>query len=450
MTTDTSHTAPDNARHSNLILMVCLSILICINGYCGYKLDILSNQQEQLKQDYSTINNITFGIFSIDQWRDKILGVVNKQVHDFKMTRQQKKAMQAQIEKQLHGLIGKTAAEINRPQKSLGGKLKKLAFNAIVDVDDIQAQVPAFAKTIITKVNSPSSTKRLKGIATSKLQQLERQTYDSTAEAQTSVAEQLYRKYNVKSTTDLNKKLTLKLTAIRAVTYNYAYVMFGCVIIAAAMWLFLRKKIHLQRTLFILSLLLAFILLAVGVTASIIEVDARIGTLSFQLMGEKLGFENQVLFFQSKSILQIIQVLVYQPKPDSVLIGVLLFIFVIVLPVLILIATGLHVIGGKRIEENKVIRYLTFESGKWNMADVMVVGVLMTYIGLNGILKSQLSSLNIHNDFLTTVTTNDSSLQPGFLIFVSYVIYEIVLSKMLKEITAKQAESPVEPQTQVK
>ncbi|WP_342644952.1 paraquat-inducible protein A [Mucilaginibacter sp. CSA2-8R] len=436
MTDHTSYNTPSAAGKGNIILMIVLSALLCIEGYCGYHLSELSLQQERLKEDYSTINNITFGIFSIDQWREKIMNVVNGRVEDFKLTRQQRKSMQTQVENQLHALVAKTAATMNKPQKSLMGKLKKLAFNAVVDVDDIQAQVPTFARTIITKVNSPASTRRLKNIATSKLDQLERQTYDSTGEVHAVLVTKIYRKYQVKSTTELNQKLTRQLEDIRTVTYNYAYIMFGCVVVAILLWWFLRSQVHLQTVLFILSLLIAFVLLAVGVTASLIEVDARIGSMSFALLGEKLGFENQVLFYQNKSLLEVIQVLVAQPKPDAVLVGVLLFVFVIVLPILILVATGIHVLAGDRLAENKVLKYLAFESGKWNMADVMVVGIGMTYIGLNGILKSQLSNLNIHNEVLTTVTTNDSSLQPGFLIFVAYVVYEIVLIRMFKHITS--------------
>lgn len=436
MTNHTSYYTPSGARKTNIILMIVLSVLLCVEAYCGYHVSVLSMQQERLKQDYSTINNITFGIFSIDQWREKIMDVVNGRVENFKLGRKQRKTMQIQIEKQLHGLVAKTAAQMNKPQKGLISKLKKLAFNTLVDVDDIQAQVPSFARTIVLKVNSPASTRRLKNIATNKLDQLERQTYDSTGEAQATLATKMYQKYQVKSTTELNQKLTRQLEDIRAVTYNYAYIMFGCVVVAILLWWFLRRLVHVQTVLFILSLLIAFVLLAVGVTASLIEVDARIGSMSFMLLGEKLGFENQVLFYQNKSLLEIIKVLVAQPKPDAVLVGVLLFVFVIVLPILILIATGLHVLAGERLAENKVIKYLAFESGKWNMADVMVVGIAMTYIGLNGILQSQLSNLNIHNDTLTTVTTNNSSLQPGFLIFVAYVIYEIVIIRMFKHITS--------------
>ena len=72
------------------------------------------------------------------------------------------------------------------------------------------------------------------------------------------------------------------------------------------------------------------------------------------------------------------------------------------------------------------------------MADVMVVGILMTYIGLNGILQSQLTDLNIKNEFLSTTTVNYTSLQPGYIVFVGYVAFAFTLSYMLKRITTPQ------------
>jgi hypothetical protein len=423
----------------NIILIIGLGILLCGEAYFGYRLHLLSSEQEQIKEDYSMSNNITFGLFSVDQWRDKITAVVNGQVHDFSMTRAQKKALQAQIEQQLRGLINKTVTEINKPQKSLGGKLKKLAFNTMVNTDDIQAQVPSFAKTIIDKVNSPASTKRLKDIATTKIDQLGKQIYDSTSVANFEVTKYEYRKYRVADPIAFNNKIKAQLVAIRTVTYNYAFAMLGCVVFALGLWWLMRKQVHLQTTLFVMSLLFAFIMLAVGVTASIIEVDARIQSLNFMLLGQKVVFENQVLFFQSKSILSIVEVLIKQPKPDAVLVGILILIFVIILPLLRLIAKGIHILSPKKIAENNVVRYLTFESNKWDMADVMVVGILMTYIGLNGILKSQLSNLNIHNSVLTTTTVNNTSLQPGYIIFVGYVVFALLLSYILKRITPYNA-----------
>lgn len=428
-----------------MILILGLSVLLCSEAYFGYRLHKLSGEQEQIKEDYSMSNNITFGLFSVDQWRDKIAEVVNHQVRDFSMTPAQQKALQKEVEQQLHGLIRKAVAEINKPQKTIGGKLKKFAFNHMVDAGEIQAQVPSFARTIITKVNSPASNKRLKSIATSKIDQLEKETYDSTGVASARVTKYVYAKYHVANPVDFNKQITNRLASIRTVTYNYAYAMLACVLLALAVCWLMRKYRHLHTTLFIMSLLFAFVLLTVGITTSIIEVDARIQTLNFMLLGEKVAFENQVLFFQSKSISAIVEVLMRQQKPDAVAVGILIFVFVVVLPVLRMVAKGIHVLSGKKLADNKVVNYLTFESAKWDMADVMVVGILMTYIGLNGILKSQLSNLNIQNSFLTTTTVNYTSLQPGYFIFAGYVLFEVTLSYLLKRVISDHRPEPPGP-----
>jgi hypothetical protein len=359
--------------------------------------------------------------------------VVNNQVQDYQMTPEQKKALQAEVEQQLHTLVSKEVAEINRPQKSLGGKLKKAAFNSLVNVDDIQKQVPAFAATIIHKVNSPASTDRLKDIATTKINQLKKQTFDSTAVAATAVDSIIFHKYKVTNLNDLDKSLSHKLDTIRQHTFNDAYAMLGCVLAALGLWWLMRKEAHLQSTLFFMSLLFALVLLIVGVTASIIEVDAQVKTFSFFLMGEKVGFSNQVLFFQSKSIIGIVVSLLNQPKPDAIVVGALILLFVIVLPIIRMLARGIHIFRPK----NKVIKYLALQSSKWDMADVMVVGVLMTYIGLNGIIKSQLSNLNVHNSLLTATTANNTSLQPGYFIFAGYALFTILLSSLLKKISPR-------------
>jgi len=93
----------------------------------------------------------------------------------------------------------------------------------------------------------------------------------------------------------------------------------------------------------------------------------------------------------------------------------------------------------RKIAENKIIKYFAFQSGKWSMADVIVIAVLMTYIGLNGLLESQLAFLNIKSQDLTIITTNNTALQPGYIIFISFVLYGLILSTILKYITPNDA-----------
>lgn len=424
-------------RLANIILVLGLGVLLAGEAFFGYRVHALSADQEQIKEDFAMSNSVTFGLFSVDQWRDRIAAVINQQIRDFKLTREQQKDMQVAVEKQLHSLVDKTVAEINKPQKSLGGKLKKLAFNAMVDSGELQAQVRPFAKTIIEKISSPGSQKRLKNVASSKIGQLEKQTYDSTSVANYQVTKYLYKKYKVSNPVQFNQQLRADLASVWVLTIRNALFMLGCVVIALALWFIMRKQVHLQTTLFVMSLLFAGVLLAVGLTSSVIEVDARIQSLDLLMMGEKVTFQNQVLFFQSKSIWQIVTTLIGQQKPDAIVVGVLILLFIIILPVIRLLAKGIHLLSPEGLGKNSFIHYLAFESAKWDMADVMIVGMLMTYIGLNGILKSQLSNLNIHNEFLRTVTVNDTSLQPGYFIFAGYVLFATLLSYILKKQNAK-------------
>lgn len=418
----------------NILLLVGLSLLLCGEAWFGFRISTLSSQQEEIKADYSVANSITFGILSVDQWREKMAAVVDDKVNEFNMTAVQKKALQKKVEKQLNSLVDKAVAEVNKPQKSIGGKLKKLAFNALVDPEEIQAEVPAFAATIVARINKPTSKKRLKNIVTSKVDQLEKQTFDNTEPASVTVTRHIYKKYQVSNTEDFEKTVNSQLIRIQRLSYNYTYAMIGCVLLALFLWFFLRKHVRLHTTLYILSLMFAFVLLSVGITATIIEVDARIQSLNFTLLSEKLAFTNQVLFFQSKSITGIVESLIGQPKPDAILVGILILLFVIILPVLRMIGKGILIWGRDKYAENKLIRFLALDLGKWDMADVMVVGIAMTYIGLNGILQSQLSDLNIQEELLSTVTQNNTSLQPGYYIFVAYVIYASLLSLILKRI----------------
>ncbi|GAB3933890.1 hypothetical protein GCM10028827_33670 [Mucilaginibacter myungsuensis] len=419
----------------NILLILGLSVLLFGECWYGYKLHKLSAEQTQIKEDYNLSNNITFGIFSVDEWRERIAALVNKQVSGFSFTKAQKKAMQKQVETQLYTMVHKTVRDITKPQKTFMGKLTKIGFKAMVKPEEIDAQVPSFARTIVNKVTSPASERRLKRIAGSKINELVDQTYDSTNVASYEVTKYLYKKYKVSDPLAYNKAINNRLNVIKTETMNAMYAMLGCVAAALVFWLLMRKQVHLQATLFVMSILFAVVMLVVGTTASIIDLDARIKTLEFSLMGEKVGFINQVLFFQSKSLWGVITTLISQAKPDAIVVGALLLLFVVILPLLRMIARSIYLTCSAKIADSKVIQYLAFHSGKWDMADVMVVGIAMTYIGLNGILKSQLSNLNINAGGFVTTTVNNTSLQPGYYVFVAYVVFAFILSYILKGVT---------------
>jgi hypothetical protein len=51
------------------------------------------------------------------------------------------------------------------------------------------------------------------------------------------------------------------------------------------------------------------ILLIVGLTTTMIEIDARIPKMDLHFLGKEISFKDQGLFFQSKSIIDVVMLL---------------------------------------------------------------------------------------------------------------------------------------------
>lgn len=432
---------------SNLFRAILIFGVTCILiaiGYCGLQVHTLSNRQEKIKKDYMVINSVSFGLLSVDEWRDNIISAVNVQIQQFKLTPQQLQDLRKEVEQILHGLVDTAVASIEKPQKTIGGKIEKLAFHVFVNKKKLQEKVPGFADKIIQEINKPSSYRRLKDIAQTEVNDLGKQTYDSSKAAEKLLTDSIFKKYNTTDKAGFEKRTESDLVVIRKQTYSWAFGMLGGILAILILWWLIRKRKELYTPLFILSILSALILLVVGLTTTMIQIDARIQEMDFHLLGQAVTFKNQVLFFQSKSIVDVVEILIKTGKLDSAIVGVLILIFSILFPVMKLLSTGIYMLDQKKWAKNKFIYYFAFKSGKWSMADVMVVAILMTFIGFNGIVNSTLSDLNMDNGTISSITTNNTSIQPGYIIFIGFVLYGFTLSAILKRIT-KEKESFLEP-----
>lgn len=426
----------------HLLLILAMALLLSAAGFSGYRLHHFSAEQKQLKEDHAAANDITLGLFSIAQWQTKVAAIVKRQVKGFALTKSENRQLQEQVEDLLLALINKAQALLEKPATTFSGKIKKFAVRKFVDVDKIKAQVPSYAKAIMAKVNDPANKKQLTAMAMSKIAAIKNDPYvDSAFHTYDSVTSAIYHKYNIESVEQLNAKINNRLEEIKTEMYNYSSAMLACIVTVLVLWWVFRKRLELHATLFVMSLLFAFILLAVGISASMIEVDARIPAVDFTLLGEHIVFKDQVLFFQTKSILDVVHVLMTQPDAQSKAVGILILVFSILFPVTKLMSTGIHLLANRRWAESRFVRYFAFESGKWSMADVIVIAILMAYIGLNGLLQQQLARMHVPSDSLTIIATNNTALQPGYIIFISYVLYGLVLSTILKFITPHNAAS---------
>lgn len=425
-------------------IVLITALLLALAAFSSYRVYDLSNQRAEIKRDYSLINNISYGLLSVNAWRDHMVRVVTHRIDDFEFTPEQEVALKEEISEVLHAVINKADSMVNAKQKTFKGKIRKVAVKALYNEDKLHGKVPEFAETILKEVTNKKNKERLKFLIQSKLEQFGSVTYDSVNDVNR--VQSILTKYNASSLEEFNQRSESFLAGLQDSAYFFMFVILGVMILFLILWWILKDSKVYHTPLFTMSVILALIVLFAGVTSPMIEIDARIKELTFYLIGEPIEFKDQVIFFQSKSIVDVVTILLETGKFDSIIVGSLILVFSILFPMAKVLSTKLYLLGKAKWRNNKVIRYFAFKSGKWSMADVYVIAIFMAYIGFKGILDNQIKGLTMQTDSLVSLSTSETSLQPGFVLFVGFVLFSLVLSEVLSRITtaheAKQKSKP--------
>lgn len=426
-----------------VLLILFTGFLLGVAAWSSYLVYKYSSEAAEIKKDYSELNSITHGLLSVNIWRDHLTNMVLNRIDDFEFTPDQEDTLVLQVENILTAGIDKGDSLMNLKQRTLKGKLRKFAVRTLVPEEKIRALVPMFAQTIVDEIQKPENKEALKFVIKSKLKE-----YSDLTHANSEVAvlrlNELFDLYGVTDLQGFNRKTSEDLRELEAQTYFYTYILLAIIVIFLVLWWLLRNQQALLTPLFIISVLLSLVVLFAGLTAPMIEIDARFQQVNFMLIGEQISFNDQVIFFQSKSILQVIEILFDTGKVDSILVGALILVFSIIFPVAKLLSTQIYLAGGEKLRKNKLLKFFAFKSGKWSMADVYVIAVFMAYIGFQGILDNQLSNVNMETESLVSISTNRTSLQPGFIIFIGFVLFSLILSTILKKITSRKNEKKLQ------
>ncbi|NOT74116.1 MAG: paraquat-inducible protein A [Cyclobacteriaceae bacterium] len=418
------------------VLILLTGALLALATWSGLQVALISNDRADIKRDYGTLNNISYGLLSVNAWRDHLVRVVTHRIDDFEFTPEQEKAMRDEVSAVLHAVLYKADSMVQKKQKTVGGKLKKFAVNTFVNQEKLHDQVPQFSRTIVNELKKPANKEKLKFLVKSKLEEFGSITYDSANDVMRS--RNILDKYQMSDVPTFNVYTKIVLDELQRKTYFFTFIILGVMVVFLFLWWALRSQKEIQTPLFVVSILLALVVLFVGLTSPMIEIDARIQEMSFLLIGERIVFNDQVIFFQSKSIVDVVTILMETGKWDSAFVGILILAFSILFPIAKLLSTKLYLLGNEKLRSNKIINFFAFKSGKWSMADVNVVAIFMAYIGFKGILDSQMESLNMKGDSLASISTNQTTLQPGFILFVAFVLFGLILSTILQKITERE------------
>jgi len=407
-----------------------LAIFLAI-AFCSFKVYTMEQEKRELKADQIELSHIKYGLFNVDKWKLIVADIIDKKIESFEVTKKNEAEIQKKVEDLLHTLIDEVEKLIrDKNAKSLGGMFKQLFTDILFDFDDVRDGIPQYAKTIVKRLNDPATKAELKNFITKKIDEYADET---VGKMDYSVHDGILLKYNLEDRDACIEYLIANRLDLKA-SQKFFIICLIVLTAIAMISLFLPKLGRLELA---ISVLASLTLLLAGVLLPMIDIEASISSFSFELMGEPVQFVDQVLFFQSKSILEVVAVLIQNGKPELILVSLLVFSFSVLFPLTKLLMTLVLLLQGKQPKKG-FTRFMVFKSAKWSMADVLVVALFMAYIGFSGIINSQLTQIERSSGNLEIFTTDNSTLQLGFYVFTAFVLFSLLISTRLEIFMQKE------------
>ena len=408
------------------LILAFLVGLLAIDIVCAIQVYRHSQARAVVKAQYGEVNSIEYGLLSVDIWTEHLRKILAHKIERFSLTHKQEQLLHAALEKEVAALL--TQVEQMQPP-TVKGKLGKAAIGVLIPRD----KIPRLVDAALQEANKPETRRELKAVALGKMNEYAAETRDTTIDLNNQ--QRYFVKFGVKNLVDFNQRAAEMADRLQRIVYWYSFALVVSLLATIALWILVHYRRDLdwvEKPFFVLSVLLALVTLLAGLASPMMEIDARIQRVDFILLGEHLRFDDQVLFYQSKSIMQVVHTLFANHAPDSLFVGALILLFSIVLPISKLICTQLVLLGNARNQPRKVLEFIAFKTSKWSMADVLVVAIFMAYVGFKSILDSQLKDLNMTTPSMSVITTNRTSLQPAFMLFTTFVLFGLVLAEIIK------------------
>jgi hypothetical protein len=385
-----------------------------------------ARQLQVLKTDLAEINHIRYGLLNTDEWAYQVATILSIKIVEFKLTPESREKVLQNLESILNMMIDEVEVMmLERTSGQLSG-MKRWFAGFTINLDMLRDSVPSYANTLLLELNKPDNKEFLQQFLLDKLGVITASTYNLD---QMDPLHAVMEKHNCREK-EACKELVQEEIEMKKEVINFRVVLILFLVSAVFLInLLTRHKINMAQS--SLLILASFCLLLGGITTPMIDLEAKIDLLMLRLMGEDVIFQNNIIFFQSKSITDVVRILMEDGSLPMIFVGILVFTFSIIFPAAKLISSLLYSYHVGNLRENWLIRFFVIKSGKWSMADVLVVAIFMAYIGFNGIIGSQLDQLTQAAKPVEIFTTNGTQLLGGFYLFLLFCISSLLLSEMI-------------------
>ena len=362
----------------------------------------------------------------MDEWKEILARIITKKIQELNLQgsnrEQMRKTISAFLLEQISEFEKRYYEEMSQ---DFFGFVKVGLTRFAGGFAKMKKDVPHFTEAILDFIDDPKNRKAVRAYIIHKLNEYADKTF---AKIDYTAHNQIIANHQAKNR---NEAVDILATKIDSLDKQIQSSKIGLLAVALLCALHLMFSKQFSKFEYLVLTLICSLLLLTGLLLPMIEIDARISTMSFTLLGEPVKFEDQVLYFKSKSVLEVVQLMMTQSRVDVLFVGLLVLAFSVLFPLSKLLASVLYIYSA-RSKSNKFVRFMIFKTGKWSMADVMVIAIFMAYIGFSGIITEQLNQIETITQDLDILTTNKSSLMTGFYCFTAFAILSLLVSHKIQ------------------
>lgn len=389
----------------------------------SYKVIHFSNEKQQLRYELAEINSIKYGLFDVDQWKDKIAEIIVKKIDEYEITSENKEYIKGHIEAGFYKLLDELSLFLEQEQTKgnwFEQIVKTVTYGVVFDKESFKSQVPLWADEVMKLIENPNTQQQLKDHLKNRIVQL---INDSKSVNEKTVLNNILSKHSfrIEQKEKCANYVEKMIKEAESKILVYSIILILICLIPFLLAVFVSSEIE---NIIILKVLSLIALLTVGISIPMLSIDVRIDNFEFILLGEKITFQNQALYFQNKSILQVIKILITSLKFKAILTGIFIFFFSIVFPFTKLSCILYESFTGVK---TAVSDFFVNKSGKWSMADVMVVSIFLSFLGINSFLNDLLKLTESTKEYLTIIPNNNHSyLETGIIYFILFVLLSLL------------------------
>jgi Paraquat-inducible protein A len=433
--------------------LAAAAILLVPAIWCSWKtMDGLASRRV-LRTDLAELEHVRYGILSADRWRAIIGPMLDSQVDKLDL-KGQSKSLRPMVERSLYALLDNIKIQMTAPSakaqptspgakaqtaspaaKAPGfpgmGSLMSSPMIVNMIINSLRPHVPEYTNVVMAELTKPETEKSFKDSIRGVLARAVTDTFSATDMTTYNAILERYGCPNTSGGAACEQRLDKQIAdADQKLTRDYLIVLGSA---ALGFILLLPGKATLSRSAIVVLMLFSLTMLVGGVLSPMLEVEVRVTKLDATVLGTPIEFNDQSLYYRSKTVLEVFQTLIEMGRPEMTLVGVLVILFSVVFPALKMLALGASLFRPALLRNNRLVRVLAFELSKWSMADVMVLAIFMSFVAFNGVIGSALGGLREMPQIeQVRIPTDASKILPGYYLFIGFCVSSIALSKKLE------------------